>query len=521
MKNMPQLLDCTFRDGGYYNNWNFKITEVQKYLNHLSKTEISNIEIGFLSIPKEPNRGITANCDNNFFKKLKIPRNINCGVMINASDFTNNELKPREIYEILKKIQKKNIKFIRIACHINELSKVKDYFLFLKKRGFKVFLNIMQISEITISQIKFLCKEYKNLCDVICIADSLGALDEKKTKLLLTRFKNFTNLPLGIHAHNNMNKAFSNTIVANKNGATWLDSTMQGMGRGPGNTKTEDVISYFCGRKSNSFKIIKKLSRDFLILKKKYKWGTNKYYYLSGLYKVHPTYVQMLLSDTRYKDFNYKEIIKNLKKQNSNKFDPNELYSAMNFYRNKKINSNSKLLKIKLKKKIIIFGNGISLKNRKIVNKKFIENFTSVVINRSNYVKNNLIDLRVYCHPLRVITDINFFKERKFQFLMPYYSFPKIIQNKILKKNVVNFNLHLGSKFNLDKKKVIMPRPLGLVYALSYFIAQGFKKVYLAGFDGFDLDDPFHDQTQEYIFIIKKIFPDFKIISLTDTKLKF
>jgi 4-hydroxy 2-oxovalerate aldolase len=359
------------------------------------------------------------------------------------------------------------------------------------------------------------------LCDVICIADSLGALDEKKTKLLLTRFKNFTNLPLGIHAHNNMNKAFSNTIVANKNGATWLDSTMQGMGRGPGNTKTEDVISYFCGRKSNSFKIIKKLSRDFLILKKKYKWGTNKYYYLSGLYKVHPTYVQMLLSDTRYKDFNYKEIIKNLKKQNSNKFDPNELYSAMNFYRNKKINSNSKLLKIKLKKKIIIFGNGISLKNRKIVNKKFIENFTSVVINRSNYVKNNLIDLRVYCHPLRVITDINFFKERKFQFLMPYYSFPKIIQNKILKKNVVNFNLHLGSKFNLDKKKVIMPRPLGLVYALSYFIAQGFKKVYLAGFDGFDLDDPFHDQTQEYIFIIKKIFPDFKIISLTDTKLKF
>jgi 4-hydroxy 2-oxovalerate aldolase len=163
----------------------------------------------------------------------------------------------------------------------------------------------------------------------------------------------------------------------------------------------------------------------------------------------------------------------------------------------------------------------MSLKNKKIVNKKLILNSTIVVINRSNYIKKNLIDLRAYCHPLRVITDINYLKEKKCQFLMPYYSFPKIIQKKILKKNVINFDLNLGLKFNLDKNKVTMPKPLGLIYALSYFISQGFEKVYIAGFDGFDLDDPFHDETQEYIFVIKKMFPDFKIISLTSTKLKF
>jgi 4-hydroxy 2-oxovalerate aldolase len=312
-----------------------------------------------------------------------------------------------------------------------------------------------------------------------------------------------------------------NTVFAYKNGAKWLDSTMQGMGRGPGNTKTEEITKYFYGRKSTTFKVIQNLSKDFLILKNKYKWGTNKYYYLSGLYKVHPTYVQMLLSDTRYNNFNYEEIIKNLKKQNSTKFDPNELYLAMNFYRNKKINRKNKLSKIQFKKNIIIFGNGMSLKNKKIANKKLILNSTIVVINRSNYIKKNLIDLRVYCHPLRVITDINYLKEKKCQFLMPYYSFPKIIQKKILKKNVINFDLNLGLKFNLDKNKVTMPKPLGLIYALSYFISQGFEKVYIAGFDGFDLDDPFHDETQEYIFVIKKMFPDFKIISLTSTKLKF
>ena len=86
------LLDCTFRDGGYYNNWNFDKNLIQDYLFNLSKTEIKNIEIGFLTIPKDKNKGITANCDNNFFKKVKIPKNINCGIMINASDIVSNDL---------------------------------------------------------------------------------------------------------------------------------------------------------------------------------------------------------------------------------------------------------------------------------------------------------------------------------------------------------------------------------------------------------------------------------------------
>ena len=521
MKNIPELLDCTFRDGGYYNNWNFNKSLIQKYLNLISKTKINNIEIGFLSIPNLNNKGLTANCDGNFFKKIKVPKNINCGIMINASDLISNKLKSSQVYKILNRINKKNVKFIRIACHIHEIAKIKNYFSFLKKRKFQIFLNIMQISEVTREQIKFICKEYKNLCDVICIADSLGSLNKKSTQTILSYFKKHTNLPLGIHAHDNTGKALENTITAYKNGAVWIDSTIQGMGRGPGNVKTEDLINYFYKKKSNTDKNIKKISEKFSILKKKYKWGTNKYYYLSGLYKVHPTYVQMLLSDNRYNNFNYEEIIKNLRKQNSTKFDPNELYLAMNFYRNKKINCKNKLSKIQFKKNIIIFGNGMSLKNKKILNKKLFLNSTTVVINRSNYIKKNLIDLRVYCHPLRVITDINYLKEKKCKFLMPYYSFPKIIQKKILKKNVINFDLNLGLKFNLDKKKVTMPKPLGLIYALSYFISLGFKKVYIAGFDGFDLDDPFHDETQEYIFVIKKMFPNFKIISLTDTKLKF
>ena len=354
----------------------------------------------------------------------------------------------------------------------------------------------------------------------MCIADSLGSLDGKKTKWILDRFKKFSSIPLGIHAHDNMNKAFSNTVAAYKNGATWLDSTMQGMGRGPGNTKTEEITRHFYGRKSTTCKVIQNLSRDFLILKNKYKWGTNKYYYLSGLYKVHPTYIQMLLSDSRYKSFDYKSIINNLKKQNANKFDPNELYSAMNFYQ-KKINKNNILKsKIQLKKNIIIFGNGMSLSNKKVFHNKLISNATIVVVNKSNYVKKSLIDMMVYCHPLRIISDIDLLKKIQCKLLMPYFRFPKTVQKKILKKNVINFDLNLKFKFSLDKKKLTMPKPLGLIYALSYFIASGVKKIYIAGFDGFSSDDPFGDETQFYLRGLKKMFRNIKIISLTKTKLE-
>ena len=121
------LLDCTFRDGGYYNNWNFDKNLIQDYLINLSKPEIKNVEVWFLTIPKDKNKGITANCDNNFFKKVKIPKNINCGIMINASDIVSNDLSKNKIKTILNSINLKKIKFIRFACHIHEIPKIKNF----------------------------------------------------------------------------------------------------------------------------------------------------------------------------------------------------------------------------------------------------------------------------------------------------------------------------------------------------------------------------------------------------------
>jgi hypothetical protein len=139
----------------------------------------------------------------------------------------------------------------------------------------------------------------------------------------------------------------------------------------------------------------------------------------------------MLLSDTRYKNFNYIKIIKNLKKQSTKKFDPNELYLAMNFYKKNIKKNNIYKSKHQLKKNIIIFGNGESLNNEEVFHNKLISNATIVVVNRSNHLKKRLIDMMVYCHPLRIISDIDLLKRTQCKLLMPYFRLPEILQKKI------------------------------------------------------------------------------------------
>ena len=113
--------------------------------------------------------------------------------------------------------------------------------------------------------IKFLIYQ-KKYFKCLYIADSLGSLKKQHIKFLINEFKKNWPYEMGIHAHDNQSLALKNTLFANKNGLNWLDSTITGMGRGPGN-KTEELIKFF---KDNRYKnkAIKNLLKIFLKVKK-------------------------------------------------------------------------------------------------------------------------------------------------------------------------------------------------------------------------------------------------------------
>ena len=51
--NKIQILDCTLRDGGYINNWEFGDKNIIKVIKSLVNSNIEIVECGFLSNPEE------------------------------------------------------------------------------------------------------------------------------------------------------------------------------------------------------------------------------------------------------------------------------------------------------------------------------------------------------------------------------------------------------------------------------------------------------------------------------------
>ena len=152
MKNI-KVLDCTIRDGGYYNNWNFKTKEVKNYLREIYKTQTKVVEIGFNFFDQSKNYGQFAVCNQNLLKKIPKSSKVELALMINANELLlikcNKKAIKKELFPKLK-----HISIIRVASHFKDVKKVIKYLKILKQIGFKVFLNLMQINTISTFNLK-------------------------------------------------------------------------------------------------------------------------------------------------------------------------------------------------------------------------------------------------------------------------------------------------------------------------------------------------------------------------------
>ena len=528
MSNSIEFLDCTLRDGGYYNNWNFNNELINKYLQAISKTKIKYIELGFRELDNKKIKGNTAYTKDNFLKSLSIPKNLKIGVMVNAIDFLQSDLSKEEICrKLFPQTKNTKVKFVRLACHINEPFEIVNVIKWLKKNNFMVTINLMQISEIQEGQIKKLCKLLKNLnIDVLYLADSLGSLKPQDIFKVTNLFKKYWTGDLGIHAHNNMKLALSNSIEANKNGVKWVDSTVSGMGRGPGNVRTEDLMKYFLKKQGKEIKLnlLKKLiTKYFLPLKKKYNWGPNKYYHLAGKNKIHPTYIQEILSDKRYSKLTYLKIINNLKGNDTKKYNPYRLLKSVNFFIGKP-KGHWHPISLLNKKNVLIVGPGDSVLKYKKTLEEFIKknNISVICLNATGSISNTLINLRVACHPLRILSDALFHKNSKNNLAIPMSMIPKKIYEKIKLKNkkVFDYGLSIQQKNSIIIKKnyCVLPKPLAIGYSIAIAISGKADRVFLAGFDGSKIDDPHNDETNQIFEILRKKYNQNFLVSLTPTK---
>lgn len=284
--NQCKIVDCTIRDGGLVNNWDFSVEFVQKLYAGLNEAGVDYMEIGYKNSPKllkgADQAGPWRFLDDDFLRKV-IPEkgNTKLSALVDIGRVDENDILPRS--ESL-------LDLIRVACYVKDVDKALQLVQLFHDRGYETTLNIMALSNVMDNELLEAFEMIKeSVVDVVYIVDSYGSLDYKDMEYLVNKFK--THLPnkrLGVHTHNNMQLAFSNTLVAAENGVELLDASVYGMGRAAGNCPTELLVTHLKNTKYRLRPVLDVLEQLLVPLREKEEWGYLIPYMITGTLDEHP-----------------------------------------------------------------------------------------------------------------------------------------------------------------------------------------------------------------------------------------
>ena len=301
-----KILDATLRDGGLVNNFFFD----DHFVKSLYKTNIiagiDYMEFGYRASKKQ--------FDTNSFGKWKFTSDEDVLKIIENKD---PKMKLSIMVDVGRTDYKEDIDYkrnspidlFRIATYIDTIDEAINMINHISSLGYETTCNIMAITKCTDSQIiEALNKLSKTAVLAVYIVDSYGSLYPIQTRKLVRLYKSHLSpvgKEVGMHAHNNQQCAFANTIEAKEIGAHWLDVTAYGMGRGAGNCHSEAVLACLNGQKYHVEPMLKLVEEWMLPMKESgIDWGYNTSYMLTGITNQHP---RTAIEATKNKNNNFVE----------------------------------------------------------------------------------------------------------------------------------------------------------------------------------------------------------------------
>lgn len=304
------LLDVTLRDGGFHNGWDFTRHEVDHYLRAMDEAKVDWAEIGYRTIVRDGFAGALRYSEEAFIDSLPRLAHTRLGLMVDAKDFAGRD---DALLALFPPSDGSRVDLVRVAVRPKDLDLAIRQVALLHDRGYLTTINLMAWASIPEAARKDLITRLAHSkADVSYIADSYGSMHPPEVAAAVHTWREtLTTLdltlearPFGVHLHNNLELAFANALAAIEAGATWVDASVIGMGRGPGNLKTELILQHLETRQKHpryrTAPVYDLISRTWDPLHRQYAWGPSAPYVLSGHLAVHPTYAQDLLESGRY-----------------------------------------------------------------------------------------------------------------------------------------------------------------------------------------------------------------------------
>ncbi|MDP2924539.1 MAG: aldolase catalytic domain-containing protein [Candidatus Omnitrophota bacterium] len=304
-----KVFDCTIRDGGLINNHQFDTRFVREVYKSLSEAGVDYMEIGYKNSKRlfsENEYGKWKFCDDEVIKEAisGIKSKTKISIMVDVDRVDVEDVKPRK---------DSPVGMIRVASYVKDIDKAIYLVNHFADKGYETTVNIMAVSHALDNELTEALQQLDKECkaNVIYIVDSFGALYQESVEFLVKKFQSILkSKEIGIHAHNNQQLAFGNTIEAIIHNANFVDGTVYGLGRAAGNCPLELLIGFLKNPKFDIRPILDLISKEFVPLREKMEWGYIIPYAIAGMLDEHPK-AAMALRNSDKKE-NYREFYESL-----------------------------------------------------------------------------------------------------------------------------------------------------------------------------------------------------------------
>lgn len=286
-----RVLDATIRDGGLVNNFMFSDDFINALYRTNVKAGVDYMEFGYKASKElfDVNKfGKWKFCDEDDIRTIVGDNNSDLKISVMADvgrcDFKTDILPKKDSV----------IDMIRVATYVHQMPAAIEIIEDAKNKGYEVTCNIMAISNAKEADINQALEMVgQSSADGIYIVDSYGSLFPEQIREISDKYCEIGEKYgkyIGMHAHNNMQLAFANTIEATARGVSLLDATMMSMGRGSGNCAMELLLSFLKNPKYNIFPVLKFIENYMLPIKEEGAiWGYDIPYLLTGRLNQHPS----------------------------------------------------------------------------------------------------------------------------------------------------------------------------------------------------------------------------------------
>lgn len=523
-----RLLDCTLRDGGYVNDWNFGHDNLVSIFERLVDANMDIIEIGFLDErrPFDMNRSIMPDTDSvaAIYGRLDRRQAMVVG-MIDYGTCGLDHVKPCEesFLDGIRVIFKKHLR--------------EEAFAFcksLKDLGYKVFAQLVSVTSYDddeMMDVIRLANEVKPYA--VSMVDTYGLMHQNNLLhyfcLLNTHLHQ--DIGLGYHAHNNFQMGYANCIAMLNNRIERrmiVDGSIYGMGKSAGNVPVELVAMHmnnFLGKQYCISQILEAIDANIMQFYHPATWGYNMFYFIAASNDCHPEYVAYLMNKRTLSIKSVNEILEKLQGEKKLLYDGEYIENLYITYQKNEVNDrrDREMLRQALAgREILLIGPGTTVKaQRKRIDDYMGSNKPTVI--SINYVPDDLKPDYIF------LSNAKRYVQLATRLSQEKYTLIATSNVTGTKESAFDYVLNFGALMDTEAKIV----DNSLVMLLKVLVSLECRQVTLAGFDGYSSESSnYYNIAMEYDFarnmaeylneytntFLAKIRDKIKITFLTDSR---